>query len=269
MMAVQAWEFLDRRALASMIFTDAVGRPVLTPVRVTAPGVRLLIKRPGELVVLDAPGFAPHAAAFEAPPAMPAIGSATVQLDLVPADPALGSRRFAMVLPRDPDPAHAANANSLFRPIEVVLLPAPSGTLTGLVAALRVNVTRSDDGRRIEGALLRLRPEGGRPQTLALTDAAGDALLLVPGVPLSSPGMGGVVLADIGAELDAVIDPDLVRFHAAENLMAARADAAARTTSLIDPDDVEARLGGSAIGTQALRIAAGQSRTAAIAWVPP
>lgn len=268
-MAVLAWEFLDRRALASLVFVDAVGRPVLTPVRVTAPGVRLLVKRPGELVVLDAPGLATHSAAFEAPPAMPAIGAATVQLDLVPADPALGARRYALALPRDPDPTHTANANSLFRSIEIVLLPAPSGTLTGLVAALRVHVSRADDGRAIEGALLRLRPEGGRPQTLALTDAAGDALLLVPGVPLSSPGMGGVVLADIGAELDAVIDPGLVRFHAAEDLMAARADAAARTNGLIDPDDIEARLGAAAIGTQTLRIAADQSRNATIAWTPP
>ena len=77
------------------------------------------------------------------------------------------------------------------------------------------------------------------------------------------------MLADIGAELDAVIDPGLVRFHAAEDLMAARADAAARTNGLIDPDDIEARLGAAAIGTQTLRIAAGQSRNATIAWTPP
>lgn len=268
-MAVLAWEFLDRRALASIGFVDAVGRPVLTPVRVTAPGVRLLVKRPGELVVLDAPSLGTHTAAFDAPPPLPAVGSTTVQLDLVPADPALEARRYGLVLPRDPDPANAANASSLFRPVEIVLPPAPSGTLTGLVAGLRVNVTRADYGRAIEGALVRLRPEGGRPQTLALTDAAGDALLLVPGVPLSSPGMGGVVLADIGAELDAVIDPGLVRFHAAEDLMAGRADAAARTTGLIDPEDIEARLGAAAIGTQTLRIAAGQSRNASIAWTLP
>ncbi|MGE4044209.1 MAG: hypothetical protein AB7F35_05110 [Acetobacteraceae bacterium] len=264
-----AWEFLDRRALALLSFVDALGRPVLTPLRIDASGIRLLTKRPGVLVVMDAAGLSAHTAAFEAPPATPVIGSISVPMDIVPADPAYGARRFALALPRDPDPANAANANSLFRAVEIPLLPGPPAAVAGMAAALRVSVTRSDDGHRIEGALVRLRPDGGRPQARAMTDAAGDALLLVPGVPLSMPGMGGVVLPDIGAELDAVIDPALVRFNAADELLAARAAAAARTTGLIDPDDVETRLGGAATGTQALRIAAGQTRTAAIAWIPP
>jgi hypothetical protein len=268
-MAMPAWEFQDRRVLAALTFSDAAGRTVQSPVRVAASGLRLLVKRPGELVVTEAPGLAAHTAAFDAVPAMPAVGSVVVQLDLVPADPALGPRRFALPLPRDPDPANAANANSLFRSAEVPLLPAPSGSVTGLLAAVRVGVRRNDDGRRIEGALVRLRPEGGRPQARALTDAAGDALLLVPAVPLASPGMGGTVLPDIGADLDAVIDPAQVRFHAPEDVMAARAAAAVRLVGLIDPDDVEARLAGSATPPQAVRLAAGQTRIAAIAWAPP
>lgn len=263
------WEFLDRRALAALVFVDALGRPVVSPVTVRASGVRLLVKRPGEIVITNAPGLAAHAAAFLSPPAAPAVGSLNVPLDLRPADPALGARRFAMALPRDPNPANAANANSLFRAVEIPLLPTPSAAVTGLVAALRVTVTRGDDGRRVEGALVRVRPSGGRPQAVALTDAAGDALVLVPGVPLSSPGPGGTVLPDIATDLDAVIDPALVRFNAPGALLAAQATAAARTVNFIDPDDLETRLGGAAVGLQSLRIAAGQTRTAAIAWVPP
>ncbi len=263
------WEFSDRRVLAALSFVDAVGQPVLSPVRATAPGVRLMAKRPGQLVIMNAPGFADTVAAFEQPPAMPAIGSVAVPLDIVPADPGLGARRVSLVLPRDPDPANAANANSLFRPIEVVLLPAPMASATGLVTQVRVTVRRSDDSRAVEGALVRLRPEGGLPQAMALTDAAGDALLLVPAVPLASPGGGGIVLPDIGADLDAIVDPALARFHAPEDVMAARAAALARETDLLDPDDLQARLAGSATPPVPLRIAAGRTHTATIAWVPP
>lgn len=268
-MAAPGWELSDRRVLAALTFVDAIGRPVRSPVRVSGTAVRLMAKRPGEMIVLDAPGLSAHTTVFEAPPAMPAVGSSAVALDVVPADPGLGARRVTLLLPRDPNPANAGNANSLFRPIEITLLPAPSATSSGLVTAIRVSVTRDDDGRAIEGALVRLRPEGGRPQAVALTDPGGEALVLVPGVPLASPGMGGVVLADIAAELDAIVDPLLARFHAPEDVAAARAAALARDTGLIDPDDLELRLSADATPAIPLRIGAGRTHTAVLTWAPP
>lgn len=268
-MAAPEWEFQDRRALAGLSFVDILGRPARTPVAVSAPGVRLIAKSPGQMVVLDAPGLRAHADAFQAPPGVPPLGSVTVPLDLRPADPAYGARRFILELPRDPDPAHAAAADSLFRTVEIPLLPAPGATVTGMVAALRVTVKRADDGRLVEGALVRLRPSGGLLQALALTDAAGNALLLVAGVPLSSPGPGGVVRSAVAADLDAIIDPALARFNAEDRLDAARADAAARTAGFIDPDDLESRLGGAATVAQTVQISAGQTRIAVLSWVPP
>jgi hypothetical protein len=268
-MPAPSWEFVDRRALAALMFVDAAGRSVTTPVMINSPGVRILKKRPGQVVVMNAPGLSVYADSFLAPPATPAVGSVAVPLDLHPADPSFGPRRFVLALPRDPDPAHANNPASLFQPVEVPLLPGPSAIATGLLSAMRVSVTRSTDGFAVEGALVRLRPEGGRPQARALTDPAGDALLLVPGVPMSSPGSGGTVLPDIAADLDVVIDPNLVRFNAAAALADARAAAAARLSNLIDPDDVESRLAGSATTPVTVRIAAGQTRTAALVWVPP
>lgn len=268
-MAAPVWEYLDRRALASLVFVDAAGRFVTTPVTITAPGVRLLVKRPGEVAVMNAPGFQAYADAFSAPPATPAVGSVAVALDLRPADPSHGPRRFVLALPRDPDPAHGTDPASVFRSVEVPLLPGTPASVTGLLAALRVNVRRSADGVPIEGALVRLRPEGGRPQARALTDPAGDALLLVPGVPLSSPGPGGTVRPDIAADLDAVIDPNLVRFNPDAGLDDARAAAAARLNNLIDPDDLETRLAAGATAPASVRIAAGQTRTATISWTAP
>lgn len=266
-MSARAIELLDRRILAAIRFVDALGRQTRAPVSIVSPdGARLFQKRPGEWIISEAPGLAAYAAAFDAPPAAPPAGSIAVRLDCKPVDPAFSPRRFAIRLPRDPDPDSAA---SLFRPIDLVLLPSPVAAFSGLAATLRVNVARADDGRLIEGALVRLRPDGGRPQARALTDAGGEALLLAGAIPIASPGPGAVVAGDFGASLDAIVDPALARFHAPADVMEARRDAGRRRRDFIDPDDVEARLAGAATPLQAIRIAAGATRVAAIKWSPP
>ena len=267
-MLARAFDVLDRRAIALLTFVDALGARVASPVSVQGDGIALFVKRPGALVLAAAPGFAAYTAAFDPIPAAPGVGSVEVQLDIRPSDPAHAVRRFVLGLPRDPDPANAALATSLFQPVEVPLLPTPLASITGLAAALSVNVRRADDGRRVEGALVRLRPEGGRPEARAMTDAAGDALLLVPGVPLASPGAGAVVRADIGGAIDAVVDPALARFHRPEEIGAARDAAARRLRGFIDPDDLAGRLGAAATPPQDVRIEAGRTRTATIAWTP-
>lgn len=266
-MVAVAYELLDRRALALLTFVDALGADVVAPVAVVGAGVRAFVKRPGAVVITAAPGFDAYAAAFDP---LPAVAAASLPLDLRPYDPALAPRRIALALPRDPDPdpARTVLPGSLFRPVEVTLLPTPRSALRGLTAALSVVVRRSTDNARVEGALVRLRPEGGRPEARALTDAAGEALLLVPGLPLASPGAGAVVRPDIGADLDAVVDPALARFHADAELAAARDAARRRDQGFIDPDDLAARLGGAAAPAQAVRIEAGRTRTATITWTP-
>lgn len=266
-MVAVGFELLDRRALALLTFVDALGAEVVAPVSVVGAGVRSFAKRPGAVVITAAPGFKDYAAAFDP---LPAVAAASVPLDLRPHDPALAPRRIALALPRDPDPdpARTKLPGSLFQPVEITLLPTPLSELRGLTAAFSVSVRRATDNARVEGALVRLRPEGGRPEARALTDAAGEALLLVPGVPLASPGAGAVVRPDIGADLDAVVDPALARFHADADLGPARDAARQRNEGFIDPDDLAARLGAAATPAQAVRIEAGRTRTAAIMWTP-
>ena len=78
-------DLLDRRALARLVLRDSFGRTVRSPVLVTGEGVRTLVKADGTIAVLDAPGFAAHAAAFAAPPATPATGSRSIGLAIMPA----------------------------------------------------------------------------------------------------------------------------------------------------------------------------------------
>jgi hypothetical protein len=266
-MAAMQHEFLDRRVLAVLRFIDCTGFQVRTPVAVSADGATFVCKQPGEAVIMTAPGLASHSGAFKKPPSAPALETVTLQLEVKPAAVDLAARRFMIKLPRTAALAQAGSANSLFRPVDVELLPTPCAVPTGLVAALSVTVRRADDNRRIEGALVRLRPEGGRPKARAVADAAGDALLLIPGVPLSSPGPGATVLPDIASQLDVIVDPDLVRFTGDDELAHARATT--RPGALIDPDDVESRLAATATPAATVRIACGQTRTAAVAWTPP
>lgn len=262
-----AYEYLDRRVLAALSFVDAAGAPVVSPVAVEADGVRILRKASGLAVVTAAPGLAAHAAAFDAPPTTPALGSVVLQLDLRPSERRLAARRFALKLPRTSATANMSSPDSLFRPVEVALLPSPCASPTGLAAALSVTVRRADDQRRVEGALVRLRPAGGLPQARAVTDAAGDAVLLVPAAPVRSDGPGGAALPDLAADLDVIVDPALARFTADADLAAARL--MPRGGPLIDPDDLETRLAAGAQAQAGIRIAAGETRTAAVSWTPP
>src|SRR6185312_4023115 len=84
-MAALAYDLLDRRALAALRFVDATGAQVVTPVAVSADGAKFVRTRSGLAAVLAAPGLEAHESAFQAPPAAPAIGSVTVELDVRPA----------------------------------------------------------------------------------------------------------------------------------------------------------------------------------------
>lgn len=270
MMTMRAFEWLDRRALAAIRFVDAV-TSVLVEERVAlaAPGVSVIRKRSGEFVVLDAPGLEEHRSRFEAPPATPAVGAIPVAIDARPISGEFAARRFSLRLPRDPDPDHRDRADSLFRAAIVELLPSPAYQATGQAAALRVVVRRTDDRRRVSGALLRLRPANGLPTARALTDAVGEALLVVSGAPIASPGPGATTVSDIAAELDVLVDPALARFVADDALDAARAAALSQTAGFLDPDDLEARLGVAAPPAIAVRLTSGATVTVTLDWSPP
>ena len=137
-MSVARPETIDRRILGAIVFLDALGRRVRSPVAAAAAGATLWQKEPGVLIVAGAPGLSDHVAAFAGPPGVPVLGSVELAVDLVPADPALAPRRAIVPLPRDPDPANAAEPDSLFRPQEIVLWPSPRGVPSGLQEAERI-----------------------------------------------------------------------------------------------------------------------------------
>lgn len=274
------FELLDRRVLGALRFTDALGGPVRGPVALRpvgiAEGAFAWMRKPtGEIVVTRAPGLGAHVSAFEAPPPPPpALGSIAITLDLLPSDLRLSPRRAVIALPRSADPLAPGNVMTAR---EITLPPSPRAEVTGLAAGLMVTLRRDDDGRRIEGALVRARPAGG-DETVALTNAAGEALLLIAGLPLAAPGPGATVQPETEVEIDAVVPLDAALFHADADLSAAREAEALRRAGFADPDALAASAGagdpGAAdppvalAGPAAVLTAPGRVQSASLSWTP-
>lgn len=199
-------DLLDRRVLGGVRLMNAVtGLPIVRTLEVSAPNVGWIRNGSGDYIVTFAPGLAAHTVAFAAPPAAPPLAS--VALTVTVRDP-LGEylpRRATVTLPRDPDPAHDTQPASLFRPIGVPLYLAPAASTAPGWAVVRVTVLGPTPDSRLAGALLRV--EQDVTQTVlarGLSDARGEALVAVPGIPVTTfgtTGTGPVLATQVAAKL--------------------------------------------------------------------
>ena len=262
-------DLLDRRALALLSLVDVFGRPVDGPVRIVGDGVRTVAKGSGRFAVLEAAGLEVHSAAFEQPPAAPAVRSRHVQIDLSPGAGDAAPRRFDLRLPRDSDPDNADAAESLFEAAVIEMLPSARTRQTGSACLVRVTVVRDDDGRAVENALVRGRSDNGLFTARALTDARGEACLVFPVLPLAFPGAGANVEPDLAGRVIVTVDPATVRFHAPAEVGAAVAAAAGRTTGHADPDAFADAAPAAFAAGAAVRLAAGRQPSLTIEWQEP
>lgn len=219
------------------------GRLLAAPI-VRAPGERLLRNGSGVYVLIDRPQLPALAVTVEDPTR------------------ARLPRRAHIPLPRDADPAHAGAPNSLFRPVDLALYPAPAAAAPSGWAAVRVTVIGTGDNRPLGPALVRVtRTSDGVLLGRGVTDwrgrAAGEALVAVPGVPAitfsSGGGPGGddeeddgaVLVSQIAVSIEAVFDP-------------------LGEGSPPDPDDLEARRNTLPRASAAAAISAGAATSVRI-----
>ncbi|WP_377152950.1 hypothetical protein ACFJIX_16885 [Roseateles sp. UC29_93] len=209
---IRELERIDTRVLGALRCIDAATRvQVATPLDVRIAGATVRRNRSGLYVIVRAEApltLAAHEAAFDNAPATPTVGDVTLSVTVT--DPAgrYLPRRAALALPRDPQPANAASPESLFRPVELPLYPsaiAPTG-MNWSVLRLSVHETGSLDA--LGGALLLARA-GGNVLARALTDWRGEALLPVPGVPVTtwSDDPDEVVVTELAARIEWCFDP--------------------------------------------------------------
>ena len=260
-------DLLDRRALALVRLVDVAGRPVPGPVHVEGDGVVCAAKGQGRIAILAAAGFQAHIVAFQAAPSSPQIQTKHVQLDLTPVDRDVAARRFDLQLPRDADPTHQDRAASLFRSVDIEMLPSPSASGVGSTCTLRVTVKRKDDGRLVENALVRAQSDNGQLAARALTDARGEACLIFPSLPLAFPAGNASLQPETPARVVVTVDA-AARFHRPEEVAAAAATAALRRTGHADPDAIGSADADFASGV-AVGLAAGRQPSLTIQWEQP
>ena len=259
---------LARRALALLALVAPLGRPLLGPARLSGDGVRTAAKPAGRWALLAAAGLESHVSAFAAPPATPAQGAVGCAIDIRPYSGALAPRRAVVPLPRDPNPDHKEQADSLFAPVTIALRPSPACPIPPTGAAIRVTVRKHGDGRRVANALVRIASDNGQYAAQSVTDAAGEALVIVPNFPLAFTGSGGAVSDALPAKATAVADPAKSVLVADEDVAAARASAALLDGDYPDPDALAAAFAAPASGT-ALQLSARAVATAEVEWRAP
>lgn len=230
---------IDERILGAIRFLDSVTRlPVDAPLVVRALGlratgasaastvtdvqVRWTRTQRGLFAIRSVPGL------DGMDPAARGTTPGSLELDLAIYDPSghYLARRRTVHLPRDPDPARAAEdppalpsdldpaqeatPGPLFQPIDVLLFPSTAIQVSAAWAALRATITGATADDRLAGALVRVqRTDTGAHLGNALADDRGEALVAVTGIPATTfnGGHGAVMSPGADVELDVVYDP--------------------------------------------------------------
>jgi hypothetical protein len=236
---------LDSRVLGALRPADVTtGVWVTGPLKVTAPGAAFTRNRSGVYVLTFARELETHLTEFSAPPTMPAVGSIVLTVKVEDPSGQYLPRSVRLAVPRDPDPAHANDEGSLFLPVRVLLYPAPAASLCPGWAVVRASVTQVGSNAAVPYAWLRLRratqAPSDPPMATGMTDARGEALVAVSGIPVTNWDVDdGPLLA---TEVDAVID--------------AYYDANAGFPP--DPDAIDAKRDTLLNASQALKVASGR-----------
>jgi hypothetical protein len=250
----------EQRVLGALRCIDATtGVAIAERLQLVFEGASLLRNRSGLYVILGATALPTHATTFAGAPAAPAIGSVVLRGSIQ--DP-LGHylpRWVSVALPRDALAAHSANADSLFKPIDVALYPASAAPLGGNWSVVRVSVTDGASGDALGGALLRVT-QGSKVLARGLSDWRGEALVTVPGVPVTtwSDAPNAVIVSEIQATLEAIFDPGVGTRVA---MAAVRAGHLPARPSMVDPDALDAQRAVLPHTAQALVLAAGRVQT--------
>lgn len=235
--ALRELERVEWRVLAALRPTDATtGATLAAPLQVEAEGARIVRNRSGLYVIHEWAALAGHAAAFDAPPALPAPGSLALTVSITDASGRYLPRLARLALPRDPA---SAGADSLFAAVDVPLLPAPTASLGTNWCALRVSVTDTTRGDALGGALLRV-VAGDAVLACGLSDWRGEALVPVAGIPVTtwSTDEDAVVVTHVDATLEVIFDPVA---GTRTPMATVRAGLAPRHPPRVDPDDIESR----------------------------
>lgn len=187
MMRVRVKETIDRRYLGALRFVDNITQNVVRrPMKINAPGVRFFTNQSQLQVISYAKGLESHLTEFDAPPGQPVAES--IVFKMIIEDP-LGQylpREFSLKLPRKSNPEEDGN---VFTPIDIPLFSSPRASLSPNWSIIRASVFDLKEMKEeipIRGALLRVKDESNKVIASGLTDQRGEALIIIPGIPITN-----------------------------------------------------------------------------------
>jgi hypothetical protein len=212
-------ERLDQRVLGAVRWVDQLtGRPIRRALAVHADGARFR-RNAGDLAVLwSARRFARYTATVDPPlpgpePALPAPPVALTGQVSDPLEEYL-PRTFTLALPRHPQAARPWPEDSVFRPVDVALLPGPRARLEAGWAEVRLTLRRADNRAPFPHVLVRAVGDlgdgaGARRLGVGMSDARGEALVVLTRLPLFQPHpvSGKMAPTEVDLTLELVAPP--------------------------------------------------------------
>ncbi len=218
-------EIVDRRILGAIRFIDiSTGAPIGRPLRLKSEKLSFVLNRRGDYAIIRAEhsDLLKHIESFRDIPAQPA--AAAVSFSAEVKDPAREymPRTFTVKLPRDPDPAHAANEDSLFRPVEIELLSSPARGIGANWCAVRASVENEATHAPVANAGVRVQWGDPAKELLGMSDEQGEALIAIAGLPFHTTSKDpdthkDLILMEVDATLEAfghkqggVVTPELI-----------------------------------------------------------
>ena len=245
----------EQRYLAAVKLVDpCVGTPVVKGFRLEGDGTTWFANRSGLWVLERAVGLEEHLHSFAVPPTVPAARSLTFDVRAVSTGTAWLSRQFKISLPRPP----RDRTTDLFTPLAVTMVPSPAYPLRNTWGLVRISVRLAPTpaqpgGLPLEGVLLRSAATG-LASSVSFSDARGEALLPLPGLPMfhASGGAGAVLDPKTSIRIYAIFD------------RAATDPVTGRRRSVADPDDLWARRASLVNVSPRLNIGAGEQQNLVI-----
>jgi len=212
-------ERLDQRVLGAVRWVDHLtGRAIRRALDVRSEQARFR-RNAGDLAVIwSAARFERYTATVDPPlpgpePALPAPPVRITGTVSDPLDEYL-PRAFSLDLPRNASAAQPRPADSVFRPVDVALLPGPAARLNPGWAELRLTLRRAADNALFPNVLVRARGDlgdgaGVRLLSVGMSDTRGEALVVLTGLPLyqPDPGTGRIVPTELDLSLELVPPP--------------------------------------------------------------
>lgn len=215
-------EVIESRVLGAFRLIDNPTQAVVKrPLDVSAANTSFIRNRSYHYIISNTAGLEHHTKAFAEPPASPPLEDIEVDINVDDPMQRYLPRLTTISLPRDPDPDHADQAESLFHAIPVQMYAGPTFPMHPNWSGIRASISIKDSPDvPVPGALLRIiRTSDDVVLDRGYSDRRGEALIIIPGIPITNfatsededdfDASGPVVISETAVRVEVIVDDSL------------------------------------------------------------